>query len=114
MEDAILLRCERGTDPNRLMNLLENRRLESHGSDVATRTRALSEAKDLGTAREREATQGKVTVQGSQTQGCEIWSMVDHGRMMKIGDVNILLEIDRDEITAKTRYVFYFKLTVCC
>ena len=103
MEDTILVRCKRGTDAKVIINFVEDRGLNLHGSSTTTHTRASREETMLGTDAQGATIEGNAITHSSQTQGCELWGMVDQGRMIKIGDVATLLEIDCDEASTKSR-----------
>lgn len=103
MEDTILLRCKRGTDASVIINFVEDRGLNLHGSSTTAHPRASSEETMLGTDAQGATIEGNTITHSSETQGCELWGMVDQGRMIKIGDVTTLLEIDCDEVSTKSR-----------
>lgn len=103
MEDTILVRCKRGTDVNVIINFVQDRGPNLHRSSTTAHPRGSREETMLGTDAQGATIEGNAITHSSQTQGCELWGMVDQGRMIKIGDVATLLEIDCDEVSTKSR-----------
>jgi len=106
MEDIVLVRCERGIDLNNIAKYVEHKGFSYFAKGEISTATAIN-LRNLETQRLSGTVRTEVTSNGLAPQGSELWTMIDNGRLIKINDASLLLEIDRDTSVTKSRHVLF-------